>query len=219
MTNKIFLKERLFGYKMNTTKSLEQNLDEFFRITIELANLGEGEALNDENQAIILLNSMPNSYKEVKSTIKYERTSITLEEVLSALRLRDLELKTERQSTSSGENYLFRGRSHQRNNNQRGKSNSKFRGRSSLRGANESKKCYHYGKIGHIKKHCYTWLRKNKDKNLGANSDNNRDSTNLGDGYDSGEVLVASIEEQCQDWLRDSGCTYYTTFNKEWLTN
>lgn len=27
VTNKIFFKERLFGYKMNTTKGLEQNLD------------------------------------------------------------------------------------------------------------------------------------------------------------------------------------------------
>lgn len=33
---------------MNTTKSLEQNLDELLRMTIELINLGEGEALSYE---------------------------------------------------------------------------------------------------------------------------------------------------------------------------
>ena len=38
LTNKILLKERHFGYKMNTTLSLDQNLDEFLRMTIELAN-------------------------------------------------------------------------------------------------------------------------------------------------------------------------------------
>ena len=58
LTNKIFLKERIFGFKMNRSKSLEQNLDEFLRMHIELANSGENEALSDENQAIIILNSL-----------------------------------------------------------------------------------------------------------------------------------------------------------------
>ena len=31
LINKIFLKERLFGYRMNTTKSLDQNIDEFLQ--------------------------------------------------------------------------------------------------------------------------------------------------------------------------------------------
>ncbi|PON87218.1 hypothetical protein TorRG33x02_169950, partial [Trema orientale] len=124
--NKIYLKERLFGYKINTSKSLEQNLDEFLRMTIELANSGENEALSNENQAIIILNSLPDSFKEVKSAIKYGRTSITLEEVLSALRSKDLELKVEKQTSSGGENYYARGRSQQKGNNQRGTSESQI---------------------------------------------------------------------------------------------
>ena len=80
------MKERLFGYKINTSKPLNQNLDEFLKMTIELANSGENEALSDENQAISILNSLLDSYKEVKTAIKYGRTSINLDEVLSALR-------------------------------------------------------------------------------------------------------------------------------------
>ena len=68
---------------------LDQNLDEFLKMTIELANSGKDEALSDENQAIIILNSLPETYREVKSAIKCGRSSITLEEVLSALRSRD----------------------------------------------------------------------------------------------------------------------------------
>ncbi|XP_062119233.1 uncharacterized protein LOC133832981 [Humulus lupulus] len=78
---------------LSSSKSLEQNLDEFLRMNIELANSGEGEALSDENQTIIILNSLPESFKEVKSAIKYGCTSITLEEVISALKSKDLEFK------------------------------------------------------------------------------------------------------------------------------
>ena len=47
LTNKIFLKVRQFSFQRNIARNLEQNLDEFLRMTIQLANLGEGEALSD----------------------------------------------------------------------------------------------------------------------------------------------------------------------------
>lgn len=120
LTNKIFLKERLFEYKVNTRETLEQNLYDLLRMTIELANSGENDALSDENQAIILLNSLPNSFEEVKAAIKYGRTAITFDEVVSALRSRDLELKTEKSTSSNGENYFAGGRSQQKGYNQIG---------------------------------------------------------------------------------------------------
>ena len=42
----------------------------------------------------ILLNSLLDSYREVTVAIKYGRTSITLDEIVSAPRSRDLEIKT-----------------------------------------------------------------------------------------------------------------------------
>lgn len=39
LTNKLYLKEKFFGFKMDTSKDLEQNLDEFNRITIDLSNI------------------------------------------------------------------------------------------------------------------------------------------------------------------------------------
>ncbi|KAK0573894.1 hypothetical protein LWI29_015123 [Acer saccharum] len=79
LTNKIYLKERLFGFKMDHSKGLGQNLDEFKKMIIELANARENEKLSDENKAIILLNSLPESFKDVKAAIKYGRTSLSLE--------------------------------------------------------------------------------------------------------------------------------------------
>ncbi|TXG63255.1 hypothetical protein EZV62_010249 [Acer yangbiense] len=99
-------KERLFGFKMNPSKGIGQNLNEFKKMTIELTNAGEKEKLSDENEAIILLNSLPESFKDVKAAIKYGRTSLSLEECISALKSKELELKIERKD--NGENLFVR---------------------------------------------------------------------------------------------------------------
>ncbi|TXG54014.1 hypothetical protein EZV62_019270 [Acer yangbiense] len=93
-------------------------------MTIELANAGDNEKLSDENEAIILLNSLPESFKDVKAAIKYGRSSLSLEECISALKSKDLELKIERKD--NGENLFARGRPLAKNNNQ----NYKNKGRS-----------------------------------------------------------------------------------------
>ena len=99
LTNKIFLKERLFWFRINPAKTLDENLNEFKVITIELANTDE--KISNENQAIILLNSLPESDKDLKIAIKYGRSSLTLEDVLSTFRSRDLEVMRDNRSSSA----------------------------------------------------------------------------------------------------------------------
>ena len=41
LTNRIMLKEKFFGFHMDSTKNLEQNLDEFKKIAIALASINE----------------------------------------------------------------------------------------------------------------------------------------------------------------------------------
>lgn len=57
----MLLKERPFGFKMDAAKTLEQNLDNFKKIAITLASVDD-KRIGDESQAIILLNSLPDSY-------------------------------------------------------------------------------------------------------------------------------------------------------------
>ena len=106
LSNKIYLKEQLFGFRMDPSKNLEENLDEFKKITVALANIDE--KISDENQAIILLNSLPESFKDLKSAIKYGRESLSLDDVLGALRSRDLEIKIEKKTNF--ESLQVRGR-------------------------------------------------------------------------------------------------------------
>ena len=53
--NLVFLKGNLFNYKMDTNKSIDDNLDEFTRMTQILK--GTDQALGDSSEAMILLNA------------------------------------------------------------------------------------------------------------------------------------------------------------------
>ena len=64
-SNKIYLKEQLFVFKIDSSKTLKENFDDLKVITIGLANIDENTF--EENQAIILLNSMPESHKDLKT--------------------------------------------------------------------------------------------------------------------------------------------------------
>ncbi|TXG53355.1 hypothetical protein EZV62_022524 [Acer yangbiense] len=85
---------------MDASKGLGKNLDDFKKMTIELANAGEDGKLSDENEVIILLNSLPDSFKDVKAAIKYGRSSLSLEECISALKSKKLELKIEKKDNA-----------------------------------------------------------------------------------------------------------------------
>ena len=97
LSNKIYLKEQLFWFRMDLSKSLEENLDDFKKITVALANIEE--KISNENLAIIILNSLPDMFKDLKSAIKYGRDSLSLENVLGALRYKDLEINIEKRET------------------------------------------------------------------------------------------------------------------------
>lgn len=63
---------------------MEYNLDQFKMITTQLANIDK--QVNLEDQAITLLNSLPESYSELKIAIKYGRENLLLGFVVNSLR-------------------------------------------------------------------------------------------------------------------------------------
>ena len=98
--------------------------------------------MSDENQWVILLNSLPETYQEVKTTIKYGWDSLTIDILLDALKARHLEIKKER---IDRELLMARARSDKKSWKDKEKSfmmNSK----------GEARKCFLCHK-GHFKKH------------------------------------------------------------------
>ena len=182
LSNKIYLKKRLFRFRIDSSKTLEENLDDFNVITIGLANIDD--KISDENQAIILLNSLPESHKDLKTTIKYGHESLSLEDVLGALRSRDFEIKKDKKSSSLvGERLLVRGRPDKKSHS-KGKRNS--RSQSHGKGNSNTMICWFCKKEGHIHRNCPS-RRKGQDNSL-----EKTDSANISDGYDNSEGLIIS---------------------------
>ena len=138
------------------------------------------------------MNSLPDSFKDVKAAIKYGRTSLSLEECISALKSKDLELKMEKKD--SGENLFVRGRQPVRNEN-------------------GTRKCYYCGKERHVRKYCYELKRKNQE-----NSNNDGDAAVAFKSFEPSEVLNVSTEDIKSEWILDSGCSFHMCPGREWFT-
>ncbi|KAA0040138.1 Retrovirus-related Pol polyprotein from transposon TNT 1-94 [Cucumis melo var. makuwa] len=93
LPSKLYMREKLFSFKMNQSKTLNENLDEFKKLTNEFNQLGE--KLRAESEAAIFINSLHDTYKEVKSTLKYGRESVLVDVVITALKSKELELQLE----------------------------------------------------------------------------------------------------------------------------
>ena len=103
--NLVYLKGMLFNFKMNASKSIDDNIDEFTKLTLMLR--GTGQALGDTSEAMILLNSLPDDYNVVKHALQYTGIVPTLELVISGIKARELELHT---SKKPGNNHFVKGK-------------------------------------------------------------------------------------------------------------
>ena len=57
LPNRIYLKKQFYRFRMDKPKSINENIDEFIKLVVDLANLDV--EIDDEDQAIFLLNSLP----------------------------------------------------------------------------------------------------------------------------------------------------------------
>lgn len=93
-----FWKERLFGFKMDKTETLDFNIDQFNMINAQLANLDK--KLDQEDQLIILLNALLKSYNELKTTVEYGREDLILDFVISSIKSWELGIRNGRKDLS-----------------------------------------------------------------------------------------------------------------------
>ena len=212
LPNKIYLLEKLFSFKMDPGKDVEGNLSDFSIIVKSLAH--NDKTFDDEDLAVILLNSLPESYREIKNAIKYGRDTLAQAIVSDALKSRELELKRDNRIHSREESLFVRERSEKKEfnfHNKKGRGKSKMRSKSKDK---SGKKCYHCGKLGHFKKDCFDWKRKQKDPN---NSD--VDNAAIATEFNSLHVMNVSEEEFDKNWILDTGCTFHMCPDRSWFYN
>ncbi|GKD02438.1 zinc finger, CCHC-type containing protein [Tanacetum coccineum] len=92
IANRLYLKKKLYTYYMSPGTKLDDHIDEFNKLILDLANIDID--IDDEDQAFMLLTSLPSSYENFVDTLLYRRESLTMEDVLATLNSRDLLFKS-----------------------------------------------------------------------------------------------------------------------------
>jgi len=122
LANMIHLKERLYTFRMVEGTPVKKHLNEFNSILIDLKSLDV--KIEDEDKAILLVVSLPLSYKHFKEIMLYRNSNtILFEDVKSNLLSKkkfDLDIQTD-----SAEGLVVRGKTTEKGNSNRSKNRSK----------------------------------------------------------------------------------------------
>nr|GFA01193.1 retrovirus-related Pol polyprotein from transposon TNT 1-94 [Tanacetum cinerariifolium] len=111
------------------------HIDEFNKLILDLENIDI--EIEDEDQALMLLKSLPSSYKNFVETLLYGRGSLTMEDVLATLNSRELKKRTKGTKEEAGDGLYVRGMSYHS-----GKAHSGGSSRFKSRGGTSKLKCF-----------------------------------------------------------------------------
>ncbi|KAH9657534.1 hypothetical protein KPL70_023118 [Citrus sinensis] len=100
LANRLHIKRRMFTLKMAEESSLDDHIDEFNQVCDTLETIDEG--LDDEGKALLLVSSLPQSYSNLVDALMYGRSTLSLDEVKTALNTRGLQEKSRNMMHSEG---------------------------------------------------------------------------------------------------------------------
>lgn len=195
---------------------IQSHLDEFNSIIIDLENLDI--KIEDEDKAVLLIVSLPRTYKHFKEIMLYgNRETISLEDVKSNLMSKE-KFDADSSPGETAEGLMVRGR-----NSERGSSNRpKFRSKSKGRKIDKDKSCRYCKKTNHIISDCYKLKNKleREEKAKGKKIEKNAEADVVENDSD-GDVLLATNTEQRgkNEWILDSGCTYHMCPHRDFFSN
>ena len=74
LANMLYLKQKLYTFKMSTWRSLEDHLNDFNKIILDLENIEI--KLDVEDQAVLLLRSLLSEFDNLSDTFIYDNVSL-----------------------------------------------------------------------------------------------------------------------------------------------
>ncbi|GJR01837.1 zinc finger, CCHC-type containing protein [Tanacetum coccineum] len=208
LANRMYLKKKLYTYYMSPGTKLGDHIDEFNKLILDLANIDI--EIEDEDQALMLVTSLPSSYENLMKTLLYGRESLTIEDVLATLNSRELNKRTEGTKEETGDGLYVRGRS-----DYSGKAHSGGSLRFKSRGGTGKLKCFICHSEGHLKRDCPNkkssgFVKKGK---CDQDSDSSDDECNT---Y-FGEALVVVGNDEMAELVMDSSGSYHMTHRMDFL--
>ncbi|GJY53337.1 retrovirus-related pol polyprotein from transposon TNT 1-94 [Tanacetum coccineum] len=208
LANRLYLKKKLYTYYMSPGTKLGDYIDEFNKLILDLANIDI--EIEDEDQTLMLLTSLPSSYENFVETLLYGRESLTIEDVLATLNSRELKKRTEGTKEEAGDGLYVRGRS-----DHSGKAHSGGSSRFKSRGGTSKLKCFIGHSEGHLKRDCPKkklsgFVKKGKRDQDSDSSDDE------GNAYFR-EALVVVGNDEMTELVMDSGGSYHMTYRRDFL--
>ncbi|MFQ6623924.1 hypothetical protein Gotur_004376, partial [Gossypium turneri] len=185
LANHLVLKQRLFTFRMNEGELLKDHISQFITLLNDLKNVEVH--FDDEDQAMLLLCSLPPSYKSFKETLIYGRDKLSFEDVKGHLLSRD-KLNNELHFEDRQASVLIASKK-------------------------QDKRCCYCKKLGHVKADCY----KLRNKKAAESNEEDVASANLADESGDDFLLVSTSDNSklTSDWILYSGCSFHMCPNRE----
>ncbi|GJV53861.1 retrovirus-related pol polyprotein from transposon TNT 1-94 [Tanacetum coccineum] len=193
--------------KLTSTK-LGDHIDEFNKLILDLENIDI--EIEDEDQTLMLLMSLPSSYKNFVETLLYGQESLTMEDVLATLNSMELKKRTEGTKEETGDELYVRGRS-----DHSGKAHSGGSSRFKSRGGTGKLKCFICHSEGHLKRDCP--MKKSSGFVKKGKRDQDSDSSDDKSNAYFGEALVVVRNDKMTELVMDSGGSYHMTHMRDFL--
>jgi len=92
LTNRLCLKMELYKLKIEMRGDLHDHINKFNQLVSQLLNADD--KFSDEEHAVLLLASLPRSFKALVQTLLVERSTLNLDEVVTALRENERMMRT-----------------------------------------------------------------------------------------------------------------------------
>lgn len=171
------MKQKLYTFKMLAGRSLEDHLDDFNKIILDLENIDI--KIEDEDQALLLLRSLSSEFDTISDTLIYGRETLTLEKVQATLFYEELKKRAEGADDARAKGLNIRGRSKK-----------EFKPRSVNRSkSKDRRKCFMCKKEGYFKRGRPDLKKHNLDK-----KNDHGDADVASERYESAEVLCVTRE-------------------------
>lgn len=204
---------------MSENLSIEGNIDEFLQIVTDLENTNV--LVSDEDQAILLLMSLPKPFDQLRDTLKYGtgRTTLTLDEVIAAIYSKELEFGSVKKSIKGQAEGLYA----REKSEARGRTDTREKSSKSTRSRSKSKTkkgCWTCGEEGHFRSSCPNKNKSQAKKDYGGNKgDSSGGKNNLAEvaGLYVSEALSSTDVHLEDEWIMDTGCSYHMCHHREWF--